>query len=65
MGVIMRYKLSDKKRSVPVPISLRPKHVEMLKALELTKRKNRSALIQEMIEEKYNLYIKEIEEQQE
>jgi hypothetical protein len=61
-GLSMRYKVSDKKRAAPIPISLRPKHIEMLKALEMSKKTNRSALIQALIEEAYNLYIKDIDE---
>jgi len=42
---------------MPVPISLRPKHIEMLKELEIAKRANRSSVIQNLIEAEYKAYI--------
>jgi len=61
-GFSVRYKLSDERRSVPVPISLRPMHLEMLKELEQDKRANRSSIIQSLIEKEYKLYINGIVE---
>jgi len=53
----VRYKLSDTKRSMPVPISLRPIHIEMLKELEVEQKANRSAVIQNLIEAAYKEYV--------
>jgi hypothetical protein len=42
---------------MPVPISLRPIHIEMLKELEVDQKANRSAVIQGLIENSYKEYV--------
>lgn len=45
---------------MPVPISLRPKHIEMLKELEISNKTNRSSIIQNLIESEYKAYINKL-----
>ena len=54
-----KFKVSEERKTKPVPISLRPKHVAMLDDLEKQLRKNRSALIQDLIEAAYEKHIGE------
>lgn len=55
---VSKFRVSEGRKTKPVPISLRPQHVAMLDDLEKRLRKNRSALIQDLIEEAYEKEIK-------
>jgi len=54
-----KFRVSEGRKTKPVPISLRPKHIAMLDDLEKQLRKNRSALIQDLIEAAYEKHIGE------
>ena len=57
-----KLKLADDKKSRPLPISLKPKHIQMLAELEKYMRKNRSRIIQILVEREYEQKIKSIAE---
>jgi len=52
-----KFRLSSTKRTKPVPLSLRPQHIVMLEDLEKKLGKNRSAIVQNLIEIEYEKQI--------
>ena len=61
-----RMKSSNDKKAQPMPISFKPKHLEMLKVLEGHYRTNRSRVVQMLVERDYkNKINKEVESEEE
>jgi len=56
----VRYRLSGERKSIPVPMSLRPMHIEMLRELEQVMHKNKSAVVQTLVELAYKTHISKL-----